>query len=153
MTERFTMSLEEDLAERFDTYTEAKGYTTRSEAVRDLIRERLASENLSDHHTGHCVASLSYVYNHHERSLAARLMDTQHEHHDLTVATQHIHLDHDNCFETVMLRGSVRAVRAFAESVIAERGVRHGNLHMVPVEAADRHTHGSGTHTHSKPLV
>ncbi|MHB8623664.1 MAG: nickel-responsive transcriptional regulator NikR [Sulfuricaulis sp.] len=153
MTERFTMSLEEELAERFDKYIETKGYTNRSEAVRDLIRERLATVSLTSRYTGHCIASLTYVYNHHERDLAGRLMDTQHEHHDLTLATQHVHLDHDNCLETVMLRGPVQAVRTFAEAVIAERGVRHGNLHVVPAAFTDRHTHGSGTHTHSKPLI
>lgn len=153
MTERFTMSLDEELAAQFDAYVESKGYTNRSEAIRDLIRERLASESLASRQSGHCIASLTYVYNHHERELASRLMDIQHAHHDLALASQHVHLDHDNCLETQMLRGSVRAVRQFAEAVIAERGVRHGYPHVIPVEFTDRHTHGSGTHTHSKPLV
>lgn len=153
MTERFTMSLDGELAEQFDAYIESKAYSNRSEAVRDLIRERLTSESLASRQTGNCIASLSYVYNHHERELSSRLMDIQHEHHDLVLASQHVHLDHDNCLETLMLRGAVRAVRDFAEAMIAERGVRHGNLHVIPVEFTERHTHGSGTHTHSKPLV
>lgn len=153
MTERFTMSLDEELAEQFDTYVETKGYATRSEAVRDLIRDRLRSETLASRHSGHCIASLSYVYNHHVRELASRLMDIQHDHHDLVLASQHVHLDHDNCLETLMLRGPVRAIRDFTETMVAERGVRHGNLNVIPVEFADRHKHGGGTHTHSKPLV
>lgn len=153
MTERFTMSLDEELAEQFDAYTESKGYTNRSEAVRDLIRERLTAESLAPRQSGHCVATLSYVYNHHERELATRLMDIQHEHHDLVLASQHVHLDHDNCLETLMLRGTVRAVRDLAEAMIAERGVRHGDLHVIPVEFTERHTHGSGTHTHGKPII
>ena len=155
MTNRCPMSLGGDPAARCDQYIEAKGYTNRSEAVRDLIRERLTAEHLEGHYSGHCIASLSYVYNHHERELAARLMDIQHDHHDLTLATQHIHLDHDNCLETVMLRGPMRAVRSFAEALIAERGIRHGNLHLVPVELTDQHTHDDEdeAHTHSKPII
>lgn len=153
MTERFTMSLDEELAEQFDTYIDSKGYTNRSEAVRDLIRERLTSVNLAVHQSGHCIASLSYIYNHHARELALRLMDIQHDHHDLVLASQHVHLDHDNCLEALMLHGTMRTVRDFAEAIIAERGVRHGSLHVIPVEYTERHKHGSGTHTHSKPII
>jgi CopG family nickel-responsive transcriptional regulator len=153
MAERFTISLESDLAEQFDAYIEAKGYTNRSEAVRDLIRERLASESLDARQTGQCIAALTYVFNHHELDLAARLMDIQHEHHDLTLASQHVHLDHENCVETVFLRGSVQSVRKFAESVIAERGVRHGNLHIIPTETGSRHHHGAGSHHHHTPMT
>ena len=85
--------------------------------------------------------------------LAGRLTDTHHQHHDLTLATQHVHLDHDNCLETVMLRGPVAAVRAFAEAIIVERGVRHGKLHMIPVQRADEHSHGTGRHTHDRPAI
>lgn len=153
MTGRFTMSLDDELAEQFDTYIESKGYSNRSEAVRDLIRERLSANDLAAHDTGHCIASLTYVYNHHEHDLSSRLVTAQHEHHDLSLATQHVHLDHDNCLETVILRGPVRAVRSFAETVIAERGVRHGSLHMIPVEFTERHRHGGKLHTHAKPIV
>ncbi len=147
--ERFTISLDDELARQFDAYLAAKGYSQRSEAVRDLIRERLERERLADGEGGHCVASLTYVYNHHQLDLAARLADVQHDHHDLTLATQHVHMDHDNCLETVLLRGPVQAVRAFAESVIAERGVRHGKLHMIPVAVEE----GGHHHVHSHPLT
>lgn len=153
MTERFTMSLDGELAEQFDAYIDSKGYTNRSEAIRDLIRKRLTSDSLASHQNGHCIASLSYIYNHHERELASRLMDIQHNHHDLVLASQHVHLDHDNCLETLMLRGQVRTIHDFTEAMIAERGVRHGSLNLIPVEFTDRHKHGSGTHTHSKPIV
>ncbi len=153
MTERFTISLEDELAAQFDAYLQDKGYGNRSEAVRDLIRDRLGEEQLGAKGNGHCVASLTYVYNHHQLDLAGRLTDTHHQHHDLTLATQHVHLDHDNCLETVLLRGPATAVRAFAEAVIAERGVRHGKLHMIPVQLADEHSHGTGRHVHSKPTV
>jgi CopG family transcriptional regulator, nickel-responsive regulator len=153
MSERFTISLEQRLAEQFDRFIKANGYTNRSEAVRDLIRVRLAGQQLDKEESGHCVAALTYVYNHHELDLASRLMTAQHEHHELTLATQHVHIDHDNCLETIMLSGPVRAVRDFAQTVIAERGVRHGNLHVIAVDRTASHTHGGKTHTHSRPVT
>jgi CopG family transcriptional regulator, nickel-responsive regulator len=153
MTERFTISLEVPLAKQFDTYIRAKGYTNRSEAVRDFIRQRLDEQQLASGEGGHCVAALSYVYDHHELDLAARLTRAQHEHHDLILATQHVHLDHDTCLETAMLRGPVRAVRAFAEGVIASRGVRHGNLHIIAAKLTPSHEHGVSEHHHFKPVT
>jgi CopG family nickel-responsive transcriptional regulator len=153
MTERFTISLESALARQFDAYIRAKGYTNRSEAVRDFIRERLDDQQLASAQAGHCAATLSYVYNHHESELAARLTGAQHEHHDLILATQHVHLDHDHCLETAMLRGPVQAVQAFAEGIIASRGVRHGNLHIIAAKLTARHEHGSGEHRHLKPVT
>jgi CopG family nickel-responsive transcriptional regulator len=153
MSERFTISLEQRLAEQFDRYIKANGYTNRSEAVRDLIRVRLAEKQLETQKTGHCVATLTYVYNHHELDLARRLMEAQHAHHELTLATQHVHIDHDNCLETVMLKGPVQAVHAFAQAIIAERGVRHGNLHLIAVNRTPAHTHGGKAHSHSRPVT
>lgn len=153
MSERFTISLEQRLAAQFDNFIKANGYTNRSEAVRDLIRVRLADERLDKEESGHCVATLSYVYNHHELDLARRLMEAQHDHHDLTLATQHVHIDHDNCLETVMLTGPVQAVRRFAQAIIAERGVRHGNLHVIAVSRTASHSHGGHTHSHARPLT
>jgi CopG family nickel-responsive transcriptional regulator len=101
---------------------------------------------------GQCVANLSYVYNHHERELAERLMTIQHAHHDLTVSTMHAHLDHDHCIETVLLKGPVQAVRRFANALVAERGVRHGQLNLVMVDLSCAHRHGDGEpHSHVKP--
>lgn len=150
--ERFTMSLEDSLARQFDDFIRAKGYSNRSEAMRDLIREKLEEERLAHESSGFCVGTLSYVYNHHEWELAARITSAQHDHHELTMATMHVHLDHDNCLEVAALRGSIEAVRAFANQVIAARGVRHGNLHMVPVHVSETAHGTSGTaHVHSHP--
>jgi len=147
MTERFTISLDARLAEQFDRLIHAKGYRNRSEAVRDILRHHLESHRLATEQAPHCIASLSYIYNHHERDLAERLTAHQHDHHDLCVSTMHAHLDHDNCLETVILRGPTTEVRRFAERLIAERGVRHGNLNLVPVDIKSaRHSH-----VHSQP--
>jgi CopG family nickel-responsive transcriptional regulator len=156
--ERFTISLDEDLAHEFDKLIAERGYQNRSEAVRDLLRRHLESSRQAGAAGDYCVANLSYVYNHHERALAERLTDLQHGHHDLIVATLHAHLDHDNCLESVILKGPVASVRAFSDTLIAERGVRHGNLNIVSVEVDQgRHSHGyaprgtTAAHLHLHP--
>jgi CopG family nickel-responsive transcriptional regulator len=146
--ERFTISLDANLANAFDELIKDRGYATRSEAVRDILRAHLQQSDEKRDLKGACVANLSYVYNHHERELAERLTSIQHAHHDLTVSTMHAHLDHAQCIETVMLKGQVKRVREFAEEVIAERGVRHGVLNLVNVELGAPHTHGGTTHRH-----
>ncbi|WP_126444820.1 nickel-responsive transcriptional regulator NikR [Sulfuricystis multivorans] len=154
--ERITISLDETLAREFDALIARRGYRNRSEAIRDLLREQLEAARQGVE-TGHCVANLSYVYNHHARDLAERLTGLQHAHHDLTVATMHAHLDHDNCLESVILRGPTASVRAFADRLIAERGVRHGQVNLVSVEvenSAHAHgyrPHGTALHQHLRP--
>ena len=152
--ERLTISIEDQLAKQFDDFIRARGYSNRSEAVRDLIRERLETERLEHWDEGHCVATLSYIYNHHESDLASRITSVQHEHHDLTLSSMHVHMDHDNCLEVVILRGSIQSVRTFANLVMAARGVRHGKLHMVPVEITQQqHATSPVPHTHSNPIT
>jgi len=149
--DRFTISLDEKLATAFDELIKQRGYASRSEAVRDILRTHLQHSAEKHDSRGSCVANLSYVYNHHERELAERLTSIQHAHHELTVSTMHAHLDHDQCIETVMLKGSVKRVRDFADQIIAERGVRHGSLNLINVELGAPHTHDGSTHRHLKP--
>ena len=159
--ERFTISLDDKLAKEFDELIARRGYQSRSEAVRDLVRNVLEQDRQSVRESGHCVANLSYVFNHHERDLAERLTALQHDQHDLTVATLHAHLDHENCLESVILRGQANAVKAFSDALIAERGVRHGQLNLVSVDVDSGHDHHHGyvprgkirTHLHLKPKV
>ena len=151
--DRFTISLEEGLAREFDKLVAARGYDNRSEAVRDLIRQGLEQHRSESDEKSDCVASLSYVYNHHQRDLAERLTVLQHKHHDLCVSTLHVHLDHEHCLETVMLRGPARAVRELSRLVSAERGVHHGQLNLVTVQVSERgaHRHDGHPHVHAKP--
>jgi CopG family nickel-responsive transcriptional regulator len=154
--QRFTISLDEELAHEFDQLIAVRGYVNRSEAVRDLIRERLGSALLDAQKAKWCVATVTYVYDHHEHAVTARLMDLQHEHHDLVISSLHTHLDHDNCLETVILRGATAAVQACASQLIALRGVRHGQVHLLALnDEGHRHHHshaGPSAHTHLKPV-
>lgn len=152
--QRVTISLDDDLAARFDASVRDRAYASRSEAVRDLVRAAVDDDRRSGP-DGTCVASLSYVYNHRTRALAARLLDLQHAHHDLVIAVTHVVLDHEDSLETVLLRGATAAVTAFADQVTAERGVRFGRINLVGVEVNDRHAapapHHHHGHAHASP--
>ena len=151
--ERFTISLDEALASQFDQLIAARGYSNRSEAVRDLIRGAIESDRRNDPPSGHRVAALSYVFNHHQRELAERLTGMQHDHHDLTVAAMHSHLDHENCLEAVILKGPATQVRRFAGALLAERGVRHGQINLIALQAEHHHAHDDQgeEHVHYRP--
>lgn len=146
--ERITMSVDADLAAGFDELIASRGYSNRSEAMRDLLRREIEAHRVKYRPRTQCVASLSYVYNHHLRDLAERLTAAQHAHHDLVVATTHVHLDHEHCLENAFLKGSTAAVRAFADKILAERGVAHGQLNVITVDGGDTHTLSSAHHHH-----
>lgn len=149
--QRWTISVDDDLAEEFDKFVASKGYSNRSEAFRDLVRKELGQSDLDDGRAKWCVATVSYVYDHHERMLANRLTQLQHDHHDVAIASQHVHLDHDNCLETVILKGTITEVRACADAIISQTGVRHGNVHIVPVELRrEKYVRVGHVHVHPK---
>jgi len=118
---------------------------------RDLVRGELVKDRLTAGDTKYGVGVLSYVYNHQERELARRLMSMQHDHHDVTIATMHAHLDHDHCIESVILQGPTGSALKFAQQVIAEKGVRHGSYNPVPA-AAEGMAKGRGRHGHVHPF-
>ncbi len=146
--ERITMSLDEELVAAFDRMIAARGYSNRSEALRDLMRREVESHRVKYHPKTNCVAALSYVYNHHVRELSERLTAAQHAHHDLVVATAHVHLDHEHCLESAFLKGSHAAVRAFADGILAQRGVSHGQLNVITVASGDGHPLAGAHHHH-----
>ena len=169
--QRFTISLDEALAVQFDALIAAKGYINRSEAVRDLIRTQLDVAHLQASQSSWCVATLNYVYDHHDKTVTERVLSLQHDHHDLVITSLHTHLDHDHCLETVVLRGPTSAIHAFSQTLIALRGVRHGNIHLVPLDqGGHKHEHAhalahqqahehpenegeaKAPHTHFKPI-
>lgn len=149
------MSLDDRLVAELDGWMLGRGYSNRSEAMRDLIRHRVEADRLARDPDTTCVATLSYVYTHGVRDLPDRLTRAQHDRHDLVVATLHVHLSHDMCLESTILRGTATAVRSLSDRILAQPAVRHGYLHVVPVEAAvEDHAHGSQSaspHLHLRP--
>jgi CopG family nickel-responsive transcriptional regulator len=146
--QRVTMSLDDALAEAFDVLIAEQGYTSRSEAMRDQLRRAVEARRI-EQAQGACVANLSFVYNHHIRALAQRLTEIAHDHHDLIVSTMHVHLDHENCLESTVLKGETARVRAFADSLRAERGVTFAELNLISVETGDTAHQSTAAHRHS----
>jgi CopG family nickel-responsive transcriptional regulator len=139
---RITITLDDELLAALDHIIAVSGYQNRSEAIRDLTRAGIAQLQEQSNTLRSGVAALVYVYDHQERELSKRLAKSSHEHHDLSVATMHVHLDHDSCMEVAVLKGAMRDVRHFAQHVVSERGVRHGKLVTVPVEFDNqKHAH------------
>jgi CopG family nickel-responsive transcriptional regulator len=156
--ERVTISMSDEFAAELASFVKDYGYENRSEAVRDLARLGLERARIDHGAAGQCVATLTYVFNHHSRELSRRLTNAHHAQHDLQVATMHIHLDHDHCLEVAVLRGEAAVVREFSKAVIAERGVRYGQVSFVPVAIeAESHAHAGRrpahghSHQHSHP--
>jgi CopG family nickel-responsive transcriptional regulator len=137
---RISISLESALLGAFDQSIEARGYATRSEAIRDLIRDRLVSEE-AERAAGEGVAVVTLVYDHHARELAARLIDMQHHHHDLVVSSLHVHLGERHCLEVSILRGRMEKLRHLAEEMLATKGVLHGDVRYTSSEGSFNRWH------------
>ena len=137
---RISISLESALLDAFDRTIEAKGYATRSEAIRDLIRDRLIREE-AQRAEGEQVAVVTLVYDHHARELAARLIDKQHHHHDLVVSSLHVHLGERHCLEVSVLRGPMEKVRHLGEELLATKGVLHGDVRFTSSEGSFNRWH------------
>lgn len=125
---RFSVSMDEKLLAQFDEYLGRRGYSNRSEAVRDLIRKVLVNEEWEQ--DSDVVGVVTLVYNHHQPQLQEKITDLQHEYHHQITSTTHVHMDHDNCLEVTIVKGRASMVRELAEKLIALRGVKNGNLTM-----------------------
>ena len=148
--QRVTITIDDELDAELDRFMSARGYANRSEAIRDLARSGLQQAAVEVGGSRPCVAALVYLYDHEARELPKRLTRDFHERHDLAQATLHVHLDHENCLEVTVLQGPTADVRTFAEGTIAETGVRHGHLHLVPIDLAlASHKHGSHSQPHA----
>jgi CopG family transcriptional regulator, nickel-responsive regulator len=134
---RFGVSVEGDLLESFDLLIEQRGYATRSEALRDLMRDALVRSRVDT--KGEVLGSLTLVYDHHTRELADRLAERQHDYPEMIVSVLHVHLSHDDCMEVIVLRGESMDVTALADSLLNLKGVKHGKLFLtVPERAISR---------------
>ena len=124
---RIGVAIDSELLEKFDKLIEGRGYTNRSEAFRDLIREELVQkkwENLDQLVMG----TVTLVYDHHVRMLSEKLTNIQHDFHHNILSTLHVHLDHDNCLEVLVVKGKAKDVQKVADALISTKGVKHGRL-------------------------
>lgn len=124
---RFSVSLEADLLAEFDRYCRANRFPTRSEAVRHLLRETLTAQAWESD-AEEAAATLTLVYDHHRRQLSDKLLELQHRHAEVVVATSHVHLDHHHCLEVIFLRGRPRLLREIAAQLTGLKGIRQGQL-------------------------
>ncbi|HTR44712.1 MAG TPA: nickel-responsive transcriptional regulator NikR [Thermodesulfovibrionales bacterium] len=124
---RFGISLENSLLERFDNLIRRKSYSNRSEAIRDLIRDTLVSEEWESA-TLETVGTITIVYSHDKRELTDTLTDLQHSYYDSIISSMHIHLDEHNCLEVIVVRGKAKDLKAIADRLIGTKGVKHGKL-------------------------
>ena len=126
---RIGVALDSDLLRRFDNFISQLGYTNRSEAFRDLIRDRLVAERTATPNAM-VVGTVTLIYDHHSRLLAEKLMNLQHDHHNVIIATTHAHLDHEMCLEVLAVKGQAKQVQKLADLLIGTKGVQHGRLVM-----------------------
>jgi len=126
---RIGVAIGSDLLARFDRFIAKQGYTNRSEALRDLMRDRLVSGAVGDPETP-VVGTVTLIYDHHARLLPDKLMTLQHDHHELIISTTHAHLDHHTCLEVVVVKGGSKRVQKLADLLIGAKGVQHGRLVM-----------------------
>lgn len=141
--QRITITIDDELAQKIDKLAQSHGYQNRSETVRDLVRAGIAHTRPDAAAAAECVASVVYVYEQGTRELPKRLAHAYQHQHDLSVATMRVALDHENCMEVAVLKGKTVEVERFAEQIIAERGVRHGRVVLIPAEIeSERHAHG-----------
>jgi CopG family nickel-responsive transcriptional regulator len=152
--QRITITIDDDLAQELYALAEARGYQNRSETMRDLVRAGIASTRIDTQPSAECLAAVVYVYDQGTRELPKRLAHSYQENHDLSAGTLRLPLDHDTCLEVAVLKGNTAEVGRFAERIVAERGVRHGRVIIIPAAIErERHAHGEGrphVHQHIK---
>ena len=124
---RFGVSIENPLLERFDKLLKGKGYSSRSEAIRDLIRDSLVNEDWQSS-AAETVGTITIVYSHKTRELPDTLTDIQHHYHNSIISTMHIHLDEHNCLEAIVVKGRAKDIKIIADRLIGTKGVKHGKL-------------------------
>jgi CopG family nickel-responsive transcriptional regulator len=144
---RIGIALDSELLKRFDRSIGRRGYTNRSEAFRDLIRDRLVTEQTAASDAT-VVGTVTLIYDHHASGITEKLTEAQHAHHELVVSTSHAHLDHDSCLEVLIVHGKSAQVAQFADLLIGLKGVQHGRLVMTvtahAIEPPHEHGHKHG---------
>jgi len=124
---RFGVSIEPELLKKFDKNIKKEGYTNRSEAIRDMIRKNLITQKQQDPNT-HAIGTLTMIYDHHTGNLTNKLLDLQHDHTKEILTTTHVHIDHHNCLEVLVLKGKNGNIQKLADQIKAQKGIKHGEL-------------------------
>jgi CopG family nickel-responsive transcriptional regulator len=137
---RIGIALDSELLKRFDRSIQQRGYTNRSEAFRDLIRDRLVTEQTAAPEAT-VVGTVTLIFDHHAHGVTEKLTEAQHAHHELVVSTSHAHLDHNSCLEVLIVHGKSAQVAQFADMLIGLKGVQHGRLVMTVPAHEIEHTH------------
>jgi len=127
---RFGVSIEQDLLENYDRLIAERGYATRSEALRDLIREALIQQKIEMKSETNALGSLTLVYDHHASNLLQEMAQIQHNFHELILSVMHLHVDHNDCLEVIALRGAVAEVVNLANGLLSLKGIKHGKLFL-----------------------
>lgn len=127
---RFGVSIEQDLLENYDRLIAERGYATRSEALRDLIREALIQQKIEMNSETHALGSLTLVYDHHASNLLQEMAQIQHNFHELILSVMHLHVNHNDCLEVIALRGVVAEIVALANGLLSLKGIKHGKLFL-----------------------
>ncbi len=130
---RFGVSIEEKLLGRFDEHITEKGYVNRSEAIRDLIRDTLVAQQ-TENPEAEAFGTLTIIYNHHHGDISERLNHVQHDYVDNIVSTTHIHLDHNNCLEVLILKGRAGKIKSLANTILSIKNVKHGKFVIASTE-------------------
>lgn len=143
---RIGVALDSELLKRFDRLIGQRGYTNRSEAFRDLIRDQLVTEQTAAPNAA-VVGTITLIYDHHASGITEKLTELQHADHELVVSTSHAHLDHDSCLEVLIVHGRSAEVTRFADSLIGLKGVQHGRLVITVPANSLGHSHKDG-HKH-----
>ena len=125
---RFSVSLEETLLSKFDKEIKKDNYPTRSKAIADLIRESLIKKEWTE--GKNVVGTITLVYDHHKRELAGKVMDIQHDFHSIIISSQHVHLDHDNCLEVVIVKGKTSEIEKLSRRLKTTKGIKYSTLNM-----------------------
>ena len=125
---RFSVSLEETLLSKFDKEIKKDNYPTRSKAIKDLIRESLIKKEWVK--GKNVVGTITLVYDHHKRELTSKIMDIQHDYHNVIVSSQHVHLDHDNCLEVVIVKGETKDIVSLERKLKTTKGIKYSTLNM-----------------------
>lgn len=146
---RFSVSLESDLLAEFDQFCTANRFATRSEAIRQLLREKLTSAAWEGVAT-EVAASLTLIYDHHRAKLTDKMIEIQHAHSDYVVSTMHVHLSHDLCMELIALRGPADGLQQLAAELSGLKGIHQAQIVVVKAESPHHHAHGHG-HGHRHP--